>query len=84
MTLKVKAIEKKLKFNKDSEGIVFRYVMQPKLYTSLTQAKVIKAWAKEGHSVARTGLRTMRFGLRAKAVETHGERSRELSVTARG
>ena len=41
MTLKVKAIEKKLKFSKDSEG-VWRYVMQPELYTSLAQDKVIK------------------------------------------
>ena len=41
MTLKVKAIEKKLKFSKESEGI-WRYVMQPELYTQLTQAKVIK------------------------------------------
>jgi predicted histone-like DNA-binding protein len=41
MTMKVKAIEKKIKFDKESEG-VWRYVMQPDLYTSLTQAKVIK------------------------------------------
>ena len=31
--------------------------------------EVIKAWATEGHSVARPGLGTMRFGLRAKSVE---------------
>ncbi len=31
--------------------------------------EVIKAWATEGHSVALTGLGTMRFGLRAKSVE---------------
>ena len=31
--------------------------------------EVIKAWATEGHSVALPGLRTMRFGLRAKSVE---------------
>ena len=93
MTLKVKAVEKKLKFSKESEG-VYRYVMQPELYTSLAQNKVIKeaalrsgvsrgvmqacwdaagevikAWATEGHSVALPGLGTMRFGLRAKAVE---------------
>ena len=93
MTLKVKAIEKKLKFSKESEGI-WRYVMQPELYTQLTQAKVIKeaalrsgvsrgvmqacwdaagevikTWATEGHSVALPGMGTMRFGLRAKAVE---------------
>ena len=31
--------------------------------------EVIKAWATEGHSVALPGLGTMRFGVRAKAVE---------------
>ena len=31
---------------------------------------VIKAWATEGHSVALPGLGTMRFGLRAKSVES--------------
>ena len=41
MALKVKAIEKKLKFTKDGEG-TYRYVMQPELYTSLAQDKVIK------------------------------------------
>ena len=32
--------------------------------------EVIKAWATEGHSVAIPGLGTMRFGVRAKSVET--------------
>ena len=41
MALKVKAIERKIKFNKNDEG-VWRYVMQPELYIALTQAKVIK------------------------------------------
>ena len=41
MALKVKAIERKIKFNKNDEG-VYRYVMQPELYIALTQAKVIK------------------------------------------
>ena len=31
--------------------------------------EVIKAWAREGHSVAQPGLGTMPFGLRAKSVE---------------
>ena len=31
--------------------------------------EVIKAWATEGHSVALSGLGTMRFGLRAKSVD---------------
>ena len=39
--LKVKAIEKKIKFSKTDEG-VWRYVMSPELYTPLSQAKVIK------------------------------------------
>ena len=93
--MKVKAIEKKLKFSKDpNDPGVYRYVMSPEQYSSLNQKKVIKeaalrsgvsqgvmqacwdaagevikAWATEGHSVALPGLGTMRFGLRAKAVE---------------
>ena len=93
MALKVKAVEKLIKFSKNDPG-VYRYVMSPELYIALTQEKVIKeaalrsgvskgvmqacwdaagevikAWATEGHSVALPGLGTMRFGLRAKAVE---------------
>ena len=41
MALKAKAVERKIKFNKNDEG-VWRYVMQPELYIALTQAKVIK------------------------------------------
>ena len=41
MVLKVKAVEKNIKFDKNSEG-VWRYVMQPDLYIALSQAKVIK------------------------------------------
>ena len=41
--MKVKAIEKKLKFTKDpNDPGVYRYVMQPEQYSSLTQKKVIK------------------------------------------
>ena len=39
--MKVKAVEKLLKFDKNSAG-VYRYVMSPELYAALTQAKVIK------------------------------------------
>ena len=41
--MKVKAVEKKLKFTKkeDDPG-VWRYVMQPELYIALSQAKIIK------------------------------------------
>jgi predicted histone-like DNA-binding protein len=43
MAMKVKAIEKKLKFTKDeNDPGVYRYVMQPELYTPLSQKKVIK------------------------------------------
>ena len=41
MALKVKAVEKNIKFEKNSEG-VWRYVMQPDLYIALSQAKVIR------------------------------------------
>ena len=39
--MKVKAVEKLLKFDKNSAG-VYRYVMSPEMYSSLSQAKVIK------------------------------------------
>ena len=43
MALKVKAVERLLKFSKDEKDPgVYRYVMKADLYTSLTQAKVIK------------------------------------------
>ena len=41
MSLKVKAVERLLKFDKESAG-EYRYVMKADLYTTLTQAKVIK------------------------------------------
>ena len=95
MALRVKAVERNIKFTKDeNDPGVWRYVMAPELYTALNQKKVIreaalrsgvsqgvmqacwdaageviKAWATEGHSVALPGLGTMRFGVRAKAVE---------------
>ena len=39
--MKVKAVEKLLKFDKNSEG-VYRYVLAPELYSSLSTKKVIK------------------------------------------
>ena len=43
MTMKVKAVEKKLKFTKDeNDPGVYRYVMSPEQYSSLNQKKVIK------------------------------------------
>ncbi len=41
MALKVKAVERLVKFNKNDAG-TYRYVMTPDLYTSLNQDKVIK------------------------------------------
>ena len=41
MALKVKAVEKLVKFDKNAAG-TWRYVMQPELYTSLAQDKVIR------------------------------------------
>ena len=41
MALKVKAVERKIKFSKTDPG-VYRYVMQPELYIALSQAKVIR------------------------------------------
>ena len=39
--MKVKTVEKLLKFDKNSAG-VYRYVMSPEMYSSLNQKKVIK------------------------------------------
>ena len=109
MAIKIKAVERKLKFTKDeNDPGVWRYVMQPELYIPLTQEKVIKeaalrsgvskgvmqacwdaagevikAWATEGHSVALPGLGSMRFGLRAKAVEDVNKVKTSLIKTRR-
>ena len=44
---------------------------------------VIKAWATEGHSVALPGLGTMRFGLRAKSVESVNDVKANLITSRR-
>ena len=41
MALKVKAVERLVKFNKDDAG-TYRYVMTPELYIALNQSKVIR------------------------------------------
>ncbi len=41
MALKVKAVERLVKFNKNDAG-TYRYVMKPELYSSLSQEKVIR------------------------------------------
>ena len=49
MALKVKAVERLLKFsNNENDPGVYRYVLKPDLYTSLSQAKVIKEAALRG------------------------------------
>ena len=82
MALKVKAKEQYQNIGKFAGK--YRYVMMPELYAALRSGvsrgvmqacwdaagEVIKAWATEGHSVALPGLGTMRFGLRAKSVES--------------
>ena len=43
MALKIKAVERLLKFTKnENDPGVYRYVMKPELYIALSQAKVIK------------------------------------------
>ena len=43
MSMKVKAVERLLKFTKDeNDPGVYRYVMKPEMYSSLNQAKVIR------------------------------------------
>ena len=81
MALKVKAKEKLQKIGKYANS--YRYVMMPELYSTLTQDKVIKAWATEGHSVALPGLGTMRFGLRAKSCENVNEVKTSLITSRR-
>ena len=50
MALKVKAVERLLKFTKnENDPGVYRYVMKPELYIALSQAKVIKAWVSRYH-----------------------------------
>ena len=52
MALKVKAVERLLKFTKDeNDPGVYRYVMKTDLYTSLTQAKVIREAALRSKAV---------------------------------
>ena len=41
MALRVKAVERLLKFDKEKAG-KYRYVLKPEMYSSLTQTKVIK------------------------------------------
>ena len=68
MAIKVIAQRRELKIGKNPG--VKKFVMRPDLYIPISAAgEVIRAWATEGHSVPLPGLGTMRFGVRAKAVE---------------
>ena len=43
MALKVKAVERLLKFTKEeNDPGVYRYVMKPEMYSTLSQSKVIR------------------------------------------
>ena len=67
MAIKVIAQRRELKIGKNPG--VKKFVMRPDLYIPISEGEVIRAWATEGHSVPLPGLGTMRFGVRAKAVE---------------
>ena len=78
MAIKVIAQRRELKIGKNPG--VKKFVMRPDLYIPISSeavlkaawdaaGEVIRAWATEGHSVPLPGLGTMRFGVRAKAVE---------------
>ena len=63
MTMKVKAVEKKLKFTKDpNDPGVYRYVMSPEQYSSLSQKKVIKEAALTAFLTAVTTTSCMGYG----------------------
>ena len=63
MALKVKAVERLLKFsNKPDDPGVYRFVMKPDMYSTLTQAKVIKEATRE--AVITPERATKRLGLR--------------------
>ncbi len=46
MAIKVKAVERLIKFNKNNAG-TYRYVMAPEMYSSLAQDKVIREGASK-------------------------------------
>ena len=74
MAMRVKAVEKLLKFDKNSAG-VYRYVMSPEMYSSLNQKKVIREAAlRSGVSQGvKAGLITSRRIIFTPAVELKDE-----------
>ena len=59
--MKVKAVERLLKFDKNSAG-VYRYVMVPELYSSLSQKKVIREAAlRSSFTNAQYEIKKLRF-----------------------
>ena len=73
----------------DQDKVIYEAAIRSGVTESVMRAcwegagKVIKAWATEGHSVALPGLGTMRFGLRAKAVEDVNDVKASLIKTRR-
>ena len=72
MALKVKAVERLVKFNKTDAG-VWRYVMSPELYTALNQQKVIREAAR---------WKTLRTRTPTKVVRTRITRITRMGITA--
>ena len=57
MAIKVKAVERKLKFTKnENDPGVYRYVLGAELYTALNQKKVVRAKAVEKVEDVKSGL----------------------------
>ena len=68
MALKVKAVERKIKFTKDeNDPGVWRYVMLPELYIALTQAKV----SQDSNSYIRINNRRIVWWFRLLFVSLH-------------
>ena len=66
--MSIKVIAKQMLMKVGTMAGTYRFVLQAQLYNKLAEAKVIKARATEGHSVAIPGMGTMRFGVRASSV----------------
>ena len=68
MALKVKAVERLLKFDKEKAG-KYRYVMKPEMYSSLSQAKVIKEAALRS-GVSQGGCHRDRYCLKKQILKS--------------
>ena len=74
MAMKVKAVEKLLKFDKNSAG-VYRYVMSPEMYSSLNQKKGDQGlgYRRPQRGTARTGYHALRSALEVCGGREQGE-----------